>query len=109
KGTVIGRWRFPGDIDAVIVTGDGSVDVRVKTTPWHANRTLTVHFNPAAPQVPRWDTGALLPFRTAEAEALSIVRAEVPLEDWPAAAPAAIATLPRFDDRIARDPSAPLF
>lgn len=109
KGMVVGRWRFPGFIEAVNDAGTGSVDVRFQLSPGHVSPNMTVRFNPATGDVPPWDNGGLLGYRVAEWEAVELILTAAPFEDWPKAAAGAIEALPLFEELIARDPSAPMF
>lgn len=109
NGRVVGRWRFPGRIEALTDAGSGVVDVRFGLSPAHASREMTVRFNPAVPEVPSWDSGYLYAYRLAELEAIALIRADVPFDDWTAPQPGAIKALSVFEDLIARDPSAPYF
>jgi hypothetical protein len=107
-GMVMGRWRFPAQIEAMTDRGDGTIDVRFPLAGWYATPNMTVRFDPAAPEVPPWDTGGLLSYRVAEWEALELMKTDAP-DDWPKTVPNAASALPQFDELIARDPSAPMF
>lgn len=108
-GVVIGRWRFPSKIEAVTAAENGTVDVRFLLSAWHISPNMTVRFDPTTGNVPQWDTGSLINYRTAEFEAIELIRTTMPLDDWSRPAPGAIKTLPLFDDLIKRDASAPMF
>ncbi|MGH9555512.1 MAG: tetratricopeptide repeat protein [Terriglobales bacterium] len=110
KGTVIGRWRMPGSVLKLVPQG-GRVEVEFdlgKEDEREFHEKLT--FDPAAPKVPEWPMGWLLPMRVSRNEAMGAGSKPLPDIFNPKSAikpEAAREEIPAFEEAVRRDPFDP--
>lgn len=110
KGTIIGRWRMPGSVLKLTPQG-GKVEVEFdlgKEADREFHRSLT--FDPAAPNVPEWPMGWLLPIRVSRNEAMGAGSKPLPDLLNPKAeikSEVARQEIPAFEEVVRRDPFNP--
>ncbi len=110
KGTVVGRWRMPGIVQG-LTPAAGKVEVQFdleKQAEREFREKLT--FDPAAPSVPNWPQGWLLPMRVSRVEPAGVAekrlvdisssKSEITVE-------AAKQAIPALEEAVRRDPWAP--
>lgn len=102
KGTVVGRWHFPGEIVGMVPKGS-QVEVEIETNEGIAAPRQKLIFDPANPRIPYWPSGFLLQYRLPVREADGLAGGKL----QEISAERAKELLPEFEAMVQRDPLSP--
>lgn len=111
KGTVTGRWHFPGDIVRLAPQGTRlQIEVEERLNAGQTYHRI-VFFDPAAPRVPWWPTNWVLSSKLPLAEVQSLLPASFSstVAGTKVSADEAKKAIPELEEVARRDPHAPWF